>query len=197
MVSVTRAVRKGCIVLSVSMMSANIGHAALLTAGDAAGVADWAPVSVPVSLMAGSGESVAAIQCDVRFDESALQIEGASVGPASLSADKEVAWAALGSGAARLLISGVNMNVIPDGTVANLMFSVTAAAEGGDEPVMLDNAVFSDPYGFSIPGAAAPGSVHVEVRDIPGGFHGWWGALAGILTFSALGARRCIRRRAA
>ncbi len=142
----------------------SVGPACLasqLEGGSVAGAPGASGLLLPVSLEASAGEEVSVAQFTLLYDGGSLDVPDVAIGPAAASAGKEVSVNILSAGAVRVLIAGLNQNVIPDGVVAYAMVSVLPGAPPGTYPVNLSDCSLSDPYGIPLPCTAAPGSVEV------------------------------------
>ena len=99
-------------------------------------------------------DQVAAMQFDVLFDPTEVAITAVNAGPASSDAGKVVASNLLAPGRMRVLIFGLNQNVIGDGIVASL--TAVVAGETGQGPSRLD---------FDSVVGASPGATEISIRS--------------------------------
>jgi len=89
-------------------------------------------VQVPVTLTNVSGINLSAISVDVGFDANVLENPSAVVGPAGSAADKGVAINPNYSpGVMRVLLFGINQNVINNGIIFYVNFTIKPAAAYG------------------------------------------------------------------
>lgn len=139
-------------------LCAGVAHGASLTAGTPRSNDD-ATLAIPIVLTPFSGEQVAALQFDADFDPKRMALAselGASLGAAAQAADKSVHAARIRPGLLRVIIAGLNQNVIENGEVAVLHFQRREHSEDPAGVVSLTNVVLSDPTGQEVP-ARAPG----------------------------------------
>ena len=147
----------------------NTCFAATLTVGQNSAIPSQPGVSVPVSLSSGVGEQVAAVQFDITFNSAILVLSDATAGPAASSAGKDISFSTVEPGRARVIIAGLNQNIIPDGIIANALFNVNISAPGGEEPVSLSGVLLSDPNGVAVPSESVPGRVSIAAVVPTGG----------------------------
>jgi len=94
-------------------------------------------------------DEVAALQFDLHFDESRFALVEVQTGAAAAAAGKQALYSdVLGSGA-RVMVTGLNQAVMPDGEVARV---VLAPLDGPDGAATLEmgGPVVSDPFGNPI-----------------------------------------------
>ena len=107
-----------------------------------------------------SPEPVVAMQFDVEFDPSAIQLT-AIAGEAARQAGKSLYSAALSSTKTRYIISGWNQTAILAGPLIRFLAGVTASADEQVYPLRISNLVATFPNGTSAPIAATDGSITV------------------------------------
>lgn len=108
----------------------------------------------PVLLTADVREQVAALQFDVAFEPESLSIpsEGnASPGTAAQAAEKSIHAASTRAGALRVIVAGLNQNIIESGTVAELRFERHQPSQNSADRISLTNVLMSDPTGLEVP----------------------------------------------
>jgi hypothetical protein len=131
------------LVAAFGLAAANAGE---LTAGPAQ-VRSGQQV-VPILFQA-DGESVASMQFDIAFDSAAFEIVDVETGEAAAEAVKAPVFAAPENGRTRVVVAGLNQDIIGGGVIAYVVLEPIAA----DVPapyVGLDSAVFSNPAGEEI-----------------------------------------------
>lgn len=96
---------------------------------------------------------------DINFDANKLDVQSVSIGAAAQSAQKTLNYSQPQSGVVRIIIFGLNRNVIPDGRVAELEFSIKATAEAGDAVLSLTNVVVSSPDAQKLPISTSNGKI--------------------------------------
>lgn len=149
---------------------AGAAHGASLTAGTPRSNDD-ATLAIPIVLTPFSGEQVAALQFDAGFDPRGLALageSGASLGAAAQAADKSVHAARIRPGQLRVIIAGLNQNVIKHGEVAVLHFQRRESSGDPAGLVSLTNVVLSDPTGLEVPARASGGDSAGFTAGSPG-----------------------------
>lgn len=119
-----------------------------------------ASVVVPVSFQA-QGHSVSALQLDLEYDNTALDIVVA-VAEAIRASSKDLYFADLAPNRKRILVIGLNQNIIPDGVLFRIFVNVRQEAPPGSYSLNVQQPVASDPTGRAVPLSAMPGNVSVQ-----------------------------------
>ncbi len=135
---------------------------ATLTGGQTATQPGVTGIVVPVALSAADGEEPSALGFDLTFDETWLTPVNMTAGPSAIAANKSVGWYSLSPSAVRVLVSGLNQNVIPDGDVVLASFDVASGVTAISLTVAVVNTSVSDPFGVVIASSGLPGYVHVR-----------------------------------
>jgi len=105
---------------------------------------DTVPTSVEYTAQ---GAQVTALEFEVLYDPSALSLSNALAGSAATLASKDLAFNTPSPGDTIFLISGINQNVIGDGSVADLTFQVSFNAPAGPYNLSLSGIVGADADG--------------------------------------------------
>ncbi len=108
-------------------------------------------LTIPLQLDTAPGEEVAGLQCDILLKDTALEYEKAEIGPVGKAAAKILSANPLGRAKVRLILVGLNQNIIGEGVVANLVFRVPEGSSDSPEIAGLGDIIFSDPFGTPIP----------------------------------------------
>jgi hypothetical protein len=138
--------------LIIAPWCANAATAAL-TVADVVAPSEGNSISVPILISAPPEHRVAALQFDVEFDPSALTLPSAAgvvEGAAAKAAGKQVSFSKTSPGKVRVLVVGFNEEVIANGEVAKINFSMARQRMQALEPISLRNVVLSDPNGVEI-----------------------------------------------
>ena len=130
-----------CLLSGVLLGADAMAQTARLTTGSASG-AMGTVVSIPIGFDPGAA-SVNMLQFDLMFSPS-LSFLSIATGPAALSADKTV-WGNSVPGRARILVFGLNQNVINAGVIAEIQLAIAADMPAGLIPVVMTGVVASDP----------------------------------------------------
>jgi hypothetical protein len=145
----------------LSVLAAPPASGALLTAGQATGNPGTMGVVVPITLETAVGEGVAALNFDLQYDQTKLSVADVTLGAAAQAADKIVASSLPATGTVRVIVYGVNQNVIGDGVVANVVFDVSASATAGSVPLDFTDAVAASPEATAVELQTAAGSIEI------------------------------------
>jgi hypothetical protein len=111
---------------------------------------DGAEFVVPVALQPSSDDQVAAMQFDVFFDKNAVALVGISAGPSAEAAQKMLTSALVEPGQTRVVIAGLNREIMPSGKVALLKFKTVETGTGVVGSVELKDIKLADPQGASV-----------------------------------------------
>ena len=152
---------------------------------------------LPITLLSAGGESVAALQFDVTFDSAQLSVVQVWPGEAATVAGKTVSANEISAGNYRIIVSGFNLDAIPDGTIASVCFSAPASAAPGQQPVDMADAVLSDPLGVSVPVTISGGRVEISAAHVPTGFSSVWNQFGVCVLMASLAVAYLRRERLA
>jgi hypothetical protein len=110
-------------------------------------------VTLTVSVASTGGALPTAVQCTFSYGAN-ITLTGATIGGAGTSASKT-----LSRSGDLCIVSGVNVNVIPDGFLLVPTFTVVASPTSGTIPITLINVIASDASANTIPTAVVAGNV--------------------------------------
>jgi hypothetical protein len=105
---------------------------------------------VPVALELSVDDQVAAMQFDVFFDKKIVALVSINAGPSAEAAQKMLTSALVEPGRSRVVIAGLNREVMHSGKVALLKFKTAGAGAGAVGSVELKDIKLADPYGASV-----------------------------------------------
>ena len=128
-----------------------------------AGVAGSALVEVA---LASGGQALSAVQFDITYQDQTL-VFSVSPGSALAGAGKTIWTANPQPGLERILIVGLNQNLIADGVLAMLSVEVNTGTAPGVYPLGLTNALASDPNGGSVSLSTSDGGVVIAGTGVP------------------------------
>jgi hypothetical protein len=111
-------------------------------------------------------QSTAALQFDVQLPGN-VHVLSASPGPSTAAAGKSVFTADLQAGSKRILIVGLNRNVIGAGVVATLSIQVDAGSGPVVSPITIQNVVAADPAGSTAPVSGYSGDALTFAQTTP------------------------------
>ncbi|MGC9052469.1 MAG: cohesin domain-containing protein [Candidatus Hydrogenedens sp.] len=113
-------------------------------------------------LTVSSSESVSAIQFDILYNPDICELITVIAGASSNSAQKQVQYNIVTPGQARVIIAGLNQNIIPSGSIAQITLQVCASTPAGIYDVSLSRAILSSPIGTSVPVSLINGNLTVQ-----------------------------------
>ena len=161
-----RAVSVGVVmVVCMLAISDNKCLAATVSVGQGSGRSGATGTAVSISLSSGAGEQVAAAQFDVVFDSAVLDLTDVTVGPAAADAEKDVSFSTWEPGVVRVVILGLNDNVITDGVIAEALFDIASDVSSEEETISLDNVLLSDPSAGEVTAVVSSGSISITVPE--------------------------------
>jgi len=112
--------------------------------------------TIGVLLSPEPGQEVASLQFDVSYDTGDLTLSDVTVGAAAQDAEKQLIYSVTAPGNIRVVVYGMNLNVMAEGTIANLVFEAADPLNPDTTSLGLAQTVVSDPNADLIP--SAPGS---------------------------------------
>lgn len=118
-------------------------------------------ISIPVDLTSLSGEKVCGFNFDLNFDTSILSFKEVTLGSVATDAGKSLSFNQPSSNTIRVVVIGLNQNVIGDGTVLNFTFDVFNKAPSGKAKLTITNPSISDPNGKQLVVNAVDGEVNI------------------------------------
>ena len=116
-----------------------------------------ATVTAPVQYRAEKA-SIAALQFDLLFDSNVMSIS-ATVGSAAAAAGKTAASNLLAPGVLRVIVFGINQNVIGNGSVVDLAITLNPNARRGAYSLDFQNVVGASPNAQEVPIGARSGTI--------------------------------------
>lgn len=146
-----------CCLILPALVSPGQAVAQSVTVGSASGGPGTA-VDVPVSFTPGA-TGIATLQFDLSFPAS-LTAGTVSTGAAATAAGKSASSSAI-TGGIRVLIFGLNQNVLEAGIIASVRFNIAAGSAPATLPVTISNLVASDALGGNVSAGGTSGSVAV------------------------------------
>jgi hypothetical protein len=160
--------------------------------------------NLAITLTLEPGDEVASGQWDLTFDISSLNLYAVQTGPAAEAAGKTVSFSELNEGTIRILVTGLNMDAVPDGVLARVLFAADSRTVEGESPLTLNNAILSNPYGTEVSSSAVSGVLTLTPVPMPTGLNNVFSfcLLCLVLLFPGIlyletgkrGKRRCLPR---
>ena len=137
------------------------GHAAVVQVAPVMADVPGGEVSVPISLFLSPEEDASAVQFDLLFDAYGLALLEVNPGASALESDKTVGFNLVAEGTVRVVIAGLNQNILSSGTLAEAVFQVPSSPSPVTWCIGLARTVVSGPFGDSLPVEAISGYVAV------------------------------------
>lgn len=138
------------LLLTLAVGAAASSPTVVISAGSASGNPGDTNINVPVSLQSKDGAHVVGLNFDLSFDDNRLNVSSVTIGPAASGAGKIMSWSQLSTSTVRVIIFGLNQDMIPNGTVANVIFNVLDDAAPETSHLVLSNAAATDPSSSGI-----------------------------------------------
>jgi hypothetical protein len=145
------------------MLAGNVQSslAAELIASDHQADAGSLPVSIPIELSVETGEEISAIQFDLSYDDSLIAIDRIDIGESAQTVDKTLNSTNVSSGVDRIVIQGINNNIITNGIVANIRVELVAGVPDDVLTLSLNQLVASDTHGDEVSLTAVNGTLTI------------------------------------
>lgn len=103
-----------------------------------------------VVLTVSSTEKVSAMQFDIEYSASLVEVRSISAGDATISAQKQLSYNRIQPGKVRIVIVGLNQNIISSGVVAEVQWTVCRSAFAANTEIVITNPVLSTPEGTQV-----------------------------------------------
>jgi len=137
-------------------------EAATLSVGSASGSPGDKNIAVPVGLTSTPGEKVCGFNFDLSFDTSRLSFKEVTLGSGAVDAGKSLSFSQPSSNTIRVIVVGLNQNVIDDGEVLTFTFDILDKASGGKAEITITKPSISDPKGKLLAVSTEDGELHVS-----------------------------------
>jgi len=155
-----------CFVITTTfalILSTNL-QAATLSIGTASGSAIDKNISIPVELISAPGEQVSGFNFDLNYDSAKLSFKEVTLGSVAVDARKSLSFSQPSSNIVRVVVIGLNQNVIGDGTVLNFTFDILDKSSSGKVELTITKASISDPKGNQLSMTTEDGEIIVEEK---------------------------------
>lgn len=106
-------------------------------------------VAIPVYLVPQDGDQTASLQFDFDFDFTSVAVASIETGASAVQAAKDVMFSQMADGTVRVIVAGMNQDVLGEGVVATVYLERIDRSEA-NPAVELDSIVLSDPVGNAI-----------------------------------------------
>lgn len=131
----------------VLLCGARKGHAAALAIGEGSATPGQAQVVLPVSLSIGAGEQLSALAFDVFVDPLSATWQSLALEPTLLAAGKQVQTNVIAPGHVRIVLYGMDRQVLSSGTIAQCVLQIPLSAPAGTSVINLQQGLAADPNG--------------------------------------------------
>jgi len=146
--------------VSTLILASNL-QAATLTIGSASSSPGTKNISIPMNLSSASGEKVCGFNFDLNFDAAKLSFKEVKLGSVAEGAGKSLSYSQPSSNIIRVVVVGLNQNVISDGEVLNFTFDILRNALVGKAELTIIKPSISDPNGKSLAVNVGSGEINV------------------------------------
>lgn len=116
--------------------------------------------TIPLTLSQGYG--IVAVSADISYDTSVLKNPKAEIGDAAQSGEKQIHSSIPEQGVFRVSILGMNLDEIPDGTVATITFDVAPSAPIKKKVQLTVSPSASDAMGNTVPVSSENGVIRIK-----------------------------------
>lgn len=116
-----------------------------------------------LSLSYPDGATASGFQLDINYDTDVLENPSATEGQILIDAGKEIASSQPSSGIFRIVVSGINQNIVQAGDAATINFDIKPGAQAGQTDLTLSNLAATEPDGQPLDPIGNDGSVTVVV----------------------------------
>lgn len=162
-----------CVALClVALLLAGPGAAAAQTpvaafsVGSGSGLPGATNIPVSVDLDSQDGAEVVALNFDLSFDSSRVEVATVEIGSAAASAGKTLSFSRPSANRVRVIVFAISQTPIPDGSVAVVRFNVLPGASPGIFDLSLSAVSASDPDGQAVDVDLSNGSFTVNAPPI-------------------------------
>ncbi|MCX8065518.1 MAG: hypothetical protein N3G21_10155 [Candidatus Hydrogenedentes bacterium] len=122
-------------------------------------------VVLPVDIKVKPGEKVSGVQFDITMPFE-FSVKEARLGESAQKANKMCTYNKINSYTCRVIVAGLNRDVLDEGTLVFIKFELTDIPTGGKHRIKLSNVVLADPDGNSVVCVVQPGGIVVG-GDLP------------------------------
>jgi hypothetical protein len=149
------------IVLTFTLLLTSNLNAATLTNGSESGSPGNKNISIPINLTSAPGEKVCGFNFDLNFDSTKLSFKEVALGSVATQVGKSLSYSQPNSNTIRVVVVGLNQNVIGDGTALNFTFDILNNAPAGKTELTITKPSLSDPNGKSLAVNVGGGALEV------------------------------------
>lgn len=150
------------VALCSGLMSAAVSQAATVSLGEATVSPGQSQAPLPLLLTVGSGEQLSALVVDIHVDPSFAEWQSVLLEPPLTALGKQVQFNLVAEGHARVVVYGLDRQVLPSGTLAHCLVRVPSSAASGTTIVSLRDGLWTDPDGNEQPLASQDGRLWID-----------------------------------
>jgi len=145
-----RALCLAALLLAIPGATAAQAPVAAFSVGSGSGLPGATNIPVSVSLDSQDGAQVVALNFDLTFESSRVEVSTVEIGSAAASAGKVLSFSRPSAGRVRVIVFAINQTPIPDGAVAVVRFNVLPGASPGTFDLALAAVSASDSDGQGV-----------------------------------------------
>lgn len=153
----------GVVFSALTLFWSGVVHAATVSLGDATATAAQAGVALPLTLSVNTAEQITAVSLDVQFDPVLAQWNNAALESSVVALGKQVTTYTLSAGHVRLIIYGLDRQLLSSGPLGQCLLNVASTAPQGSILISLSTGSASDPNGIELPVVTYDGRLWVEL----------------------------------
>ena len=142
-------------------------HAATVGIVETSATAGQANVSIPVSFLSNSGETIAALAFDLRFDAARIQWKSASLEPTLTAFGKQLQAFQIEPGHVRLVIYGTDRQTLASGQLAECLIQIATDAPAGQTAIQVEAATAAKPDGTEFSALSQDGRLWIDANSNP------------------------------
>ena len=146
--------------VSTLILASNL-QAATLTIGSASSSPGTKNIAIPINLISASREKVCGFNFDLNYDATRISFKEVTLGSVAMDAGKSLSHSQPNPNTLRVVVVGINQNVIGDGEVLMFTFNVLSNAPKGETELTITKPSLSDPKGKGLPANIDGGALEV------------------------------------
>jgi uncharacterized protein (TIGR03437 family) len=147
-----------CVLFAISSSQA-IAQSVTIAVGSGS-AAPGAVVTLPVTITASGSAQPSDVEWTMGYSSSDISSVSVTAGPSAIAASKSATCSSLGN-STTCVVSGMNSNIIGNGTLATVTFTVASTSLHTSTPIPLSGVAVSNGSGSSIPGTGVAGTITI------------------------------------
>jgi len=149
------------IALACTLILTSNLKAATLAISSESGSPGEKDIPIPINLSSESGEQACSFNFDLNFDTSRVSFKEVTLGSVPVDAGKSLSYSKPNPHTVRVVVIGLNENVIGDGKVLTFTFDILDSALSGKAKLSITNPSISNPKGELLPAKTDGAELHV------------------------------------